>query len=244
MTLVFGPAVLFLTLNLADVYNPLSLVLDSGPGEDPLRRDVNLLHDDPQIPALLYMKQRLSKNPRALAKLFLLMQELACRFLLGIDDVHIGRHFIQPRVSMAAREDDNAASGGPSLVSWPAALFAPVESQGRGFIPHAHMKVHAPVGMSVQRLRTLLQSTEHEAAQRLRLFSAALLSAGATIQYDSAVEVARQWNVQVPPEPFSVLQQRQTKFDGGVEEDGTQRRLCPVTDTEVQDRAALGGSRC
>ena len=56
-----------------------------------------------------------------------------------------------------------------------------------------------------------------------------VISAASTLQYDSAVLLARQVSVDVPPEPFTERQQRQSRFDGGVQEDGHARELVPVT---------------
>ena len=57
----------------------------------------------------------------------------------------------------------------------------------------------------------------------------AVIGAASTLQYDSAVLAAKQLGVDVPPEPFTERQQRQSRFDGGVEEDGHVRDLVPVT---------------
>ena len=44
-----------------------------------------------------------------------------------------------------------------------------------------------------------------------------------TVQYDAAREPARQLGVELRPEPFNERQQRQSRMDGGEEEDGTER---------------------
>ena len=53
----------------------------------------------------------------------------------------------------------------------------------------------------------------------------ALLSAAASVQYESANEPAIQMGVSdLPPEPFAEKQQRQSKMDGGLEDDGIAKR--------------------
>ena len=44
-----------------------------------------------------------------------------------------------------------------------------------------------------------------------------------TVQYDAAREPARQMGELLRPEPFTAKQQRQSRMDGGEEEDGAQR---------------------
>ena len=52
-----------------------------------------------------------------------------------------------------------------------------------------------------------------------------LLSAATTVQYDSARETGRQMDVDVRKEPFTQRQQRQSRMDGGLEDDGTRREF-------------------
>ena len=57
-----------------------------------------------------------------------------------------------------------------------------------------------------------------------RTLREALLSTAQTVQYEAANEVARQLGLaDVAPEPFTARQQRQSRMDGGEEEDGTLR---------------------
>jgi len=244
MTLIFGPAVLFITFNFADLYSPICIWMDDGPSSSSSSSTnvrLRVAVDDPYVPSLREMRRRLSKNPRALAKFFLLMQELACRFILGIDDIHLGKHYIAPSARWprsgaaqpaALREDVCCASSGPSLVGFPTAAFAPVESQGRAFIPHAHMKVHAAVGLRFRELRSLFAADAEELQNMLAKYTAALLEAGASVQYESVRECGHQLGVELPPAPFSAEQQRQSRLDGGQEVDGEQRINIPVTPAE------------
>jgi hypothetical protein len=81
------------------------------------------------------------------------------------------------------------------------------------------------------------------AAQNLRQ---AAISMAETVQYESAREPAKQMNVHdLPPEPFTMKQQRQTRMDGGEDEDGSLREYVeigpPVVQPHIereQDRAA------
>ena len=53
----------------------------------------------------------------------------------------------------------------------------------------------------------------------------ALLRAAVSVQYESANEPAIQMGVSdLPPEPFTEKQQRQSKMDGALEDDGITKR--------------------
>ena len=56
-----------------------------------------------------------------------------------------------------------------------------------------------------------------------------------TVQYESATESATQMGVHdLPPEPFTDKQQRQTRMDGGEDEDGSIREFVAVGPPVVQ----------
>ena len=56
-----------------------------------------------------------------------------------------------------------------------------------------------------------------------------------TVQYESATESATQMGVNdLPPEPFTDKQQRQTRMDGGEDEDGSRREFVPIGPPVVQ----------
>ena len=64
------------------------------------------------------------------------------------------------------------------------------------------------------------------AARRLR---ADVLSMGATVQYETTAESGMQMGVQdLPPEPFTAKQQRQSRMDGGQDEDGSCREYVAI----------------
>ena len=67
------------------------------------------------------------------------------------------------------------------------------------------------MGPSTRWLPASLDAGFSKAVQEMR---SSLLDAAVTIQYDSAREAARQLGVDVPPEPFTQRQQRQSRMDG------------------------------
>jgi hypothetical protein len=92
---------------------------------------------------------------------------------------------------------------------------------------------HAPTGFSLQKVREVLSSSSEQAERVLQEFATALVKAATSVQYDCAVESGRQLGCELPKEPFTSLQQRQTKFDGGREEDDTIRPLVQLADKEL-----------
>ena len=61
-----------------------------------------------------------------------------------------------------------------------------------------------------------------------------MLAAAHTIQYVSAMLCAEQVGKNVPREPFSALQQKRSRLDGGKEIDGTDRKKLDVNEPEPQ----------
>ena len=95
-------------------------------------------------------------------------------------------------------------------------------------------------------------ATEHgddALGQWLQRVRERVTAAASTLQYDSAVLAAEQLGVEVPPEPFTERQRRQSRYDGGTEEDGRVRDLVPVTGPPKQghvareEAAAISGQR-
>ena len=79
----------------------------------------------------------------------------------------------------------------------------------------------------VQRaLRTSLkeQRVEEIAKEKQAAHNEALMASATTRQYESAVLPAKQVGLTLPPVPFSEKQQRQSRYDGGMEEDGVTER--------------------
>ena len=76
----------------------------------------------------------------------------------------------------------------------------------------------------------------------LRKFREALCNMASTVQYDAAGEPARQMGEVLRPELFTAKQQRQSRLDGGEEEDGAQRdyvELAPPVEQPHVERERL-----
>ena len=192
------------------------------------------------MPSLERMHQIGAQDPRAQAKFFILMTELHYRFIIGMDRLHIGRQTLaQPRVPV---QDQVAASLQPCIAPGTQDVQAPFEAQGRGF-EHGHGKGHGLIGTTMRWLRKAVVDGLSVAAQK---FQHAVLAMAETVQYESARESARQMDVHdLPPEPFTSKQQRQTRMDGGEDEDGSLREFVelgpPVVQPHIErehDRAA------
>ena len=107
-------------------------------------------------------------------------------------------------------------------------MTVPGEAQGRGFT-HGHAKGHSRIGMTVAWLRKRLEESATECGSKIRNLQQALLSAAASVQHESANEPGEQLGVMgLPPEPFSWQQQKQSRMDGGQEDDGTLRDHVPI----------------
>ena len=83
--------------------------------------------------------------------------------------------------------------------------------------------------MTVAWLRKRLEESATECGSKIRNLQQALLSAAASVQHESANEPGEQLGVTgLPPEPFSWQQQKQSRMDGGQEDDGTLRDHVPI----------------
>ena len=135
-----GALVVFATFKCSDRYSPLLFQLvRGGPGgsaehigDDILR---HLAEDEPNMPSLQQMHQFMAQSPRAQAKLFLLMDDIANG--LSLADTIIRQSFHHKN-----REDQLASTGIPSLGGYGVAELEPFESQESGF-QHGHRKEHA-----------------------------------------------------------------------------------------------------
>ena len=146
------------------------------------------------------------------------------------------------------REDDLCSNGFCGLAGFAAAVLKVIEAQQRGFA-HGHGKVHS-VPDGSKELRDSLDSVVREinsgeihpadevidavANKEMQSYNARLISSASTKQYESATLPARQMGQDVRDAPFSEKQQRQSRYDGGLEEDGvTNRPLVPIVPAEL-----------
>ena len=139
------------------------------------------------------------------------------------------------------------------MAAFASATFGCNESQQRGFA-HTHGKVHSvPDGstgfndsleMVVGEVLKLEKASGDEpiadeaivavVETEKRSYNARLISSASTRQYESATLPARQMGQVVRDAPFSEKQQRQSRNDGGLEEDGiTKRALVPIVSAEL-----------
>ncbi|CAE7160870.1 unnamed protein product [Symbiodinium necroappetens] len=229
MNIVYGPCSLFVTMNFADTRSRLVYQLHGGGLEENI--EVELWKDDPAMPSLRDMHRLVACDPRAQAKFFLLMMELHVRHVLGLDDVLWGkRKLCSP--SIPGREDSFAASLRPCLLPYPVAAMGPGESQERGF-EHAHLKIHGFSVSDARRIKEALLGSDVETTARLQAWRQQGLQYVESVLQESATATARSLDLHLPPVGFSREQQRQTRFDGLEEEDGSKRLLMPVVADDV-----------
>ena len=181
------------------------------------------------------------------------MEELSYRHLYRIDRAHIGNFHLASAAGYMDREDDLCSNGFCGLAAFAAALLKVIEAQQRGFA-HGHGKVHG-VPDGSKELHDSLDSVVREIAKlkeasgdghpadedilavvdkERQSYNARLISSASTRQYESATLPARQMGQDVRDAPFSEKQQRQSRYDGGLEEDGvTKRELVPIVPAEL-----------
>ena len=224
----FGPMSVFCTHNYSDTQNPLMHECVS-PGSS----DLSL--EKPTLPPLQKMHELVAAHPACTAKFFMLMEELNFRHLYGIDSMKLGRHNIPKTLMQFSQEDDFATSGVPGLAGFATAAFEPLEAQGRGF-QHGHRKVCGlPSPLPELQEDILVHSTnmDDELPDKISAHNQSVISKVPTLQYEDATLPGKQLGITMAPEPFTALQQRQCKFDGGLEPDqSTKRLLLPIVPKE------------
>lgn len=99
----------------------------------------HLTDDAPNMPSLQQMHQLIAQSPRAQAKFFLLMDDIADLYFMSMDFSFIGRHHVLQSFHHYYREDQLASTAIPSLGGHGVAELEPFESQERGF-EHGHRK--------------------------------------------------------------------------------------------------------
>ena len=241
---VFDPLSVFHTQNYADNYSPDIVKLQSSENVG------NIFVENTPMPTLQHMHQKTAASPRSTVKLFLLLEELVYRHAYRVDRAMLGNFKIRSPHGTYSREDDFASNGLRGLADFVTALFKCIESQARGFA-HGHGKVHSiPDGTTglrkclkdvvdeIERLKCMDEDLSEDyvkeiAQNAMDLYNQKLIRSASTRQYESSTLPARQMGVELPEAPFSAKQQRQSRYDGGVEEDGvTKRPLVPIRDAE------------
>ena len=101
-----------------------------------------LTDDAPNMPSLQQMHQLIAQSPRAHAKFFLLMDDIADVYFMGMDYSFIGRHHVAQSFHHKHREDQLASTGIPGLGGYGVEELEPFESQARGF-QQGHRKKYA-----------------------------------------------------------------------------------------------------
>jgi hypothetical protein len=156
--------VVFATFNFADSYSPLLCQMVRGgsvASGEPIGYDIvcRLTDDAPNMPSLQQMHRLIAQSPRAQAKFFLLMDDIAdiyfmdmhfCSlqdmdsFFMGMDiDLFHGRHHVnqssqhQQRDQHQQREDQLVSTATSSHRGYGVAELEAFESQERGF-QHVH----------------------------------------------------------------------------------------------------------
>ena len=248
-----GPLGTFSTHNYADTYHPLMPLLCESLDQLQLRQE-------PDMPTLQQMHKMSAASPRSSAKFWLLKYELSNRHYYGIDKMHIGHHYIKSVTGW--RRDGYASSGAMGLAGYAQSSLAVGESQERGF-EHCHDKKTSIPAPLVDQTRMLQECAEaslrakellsHSDAQpptsdaqplasheemnaKMKAYNDKLIAFVSTRQYESSVLPAKQLGSTLPPSPFSERQQRQSKYDGLLEQDGVTTR--PLIDIKEEEPPA------
>ena len=233
-----GALVVFATFNFADNYSPLLFQLvRGGPGGsvEHIGEDIvcRLTDDAPNMPSLQQMHQLIAQSPRAQAKFFLLMDDIADIYFMGMDQSFIGRHHVQQSFHHRYREDQLASTAIPSLGGYGVAELEPFESQERGF-KHGHRKKYAiPKSNEREIIEKFKKHDETGLHNLLQDLKVALIRCAETLQYEASTLPAKQMGQTVLPEKFTRKQQTHSRLDGGLELDGSERKLVEVTAPEL-----------
>ena len=242
MNQIFGPLTVFHTHNYADNYSPeiLKLLCVKQSDKDYV--------ENIDMPTLQQMHIHTASSPRATYKLFTLFEELSYRHLYKVDQAWLGNFRLTSVNSFNDREDDFASNGLRGLADFTTAIFKCIEAQARGFA-HGHGKVHSiPDGVTglkqclekvtAQITKLGLHPTE-ELVERMvtkytETYNQGLIASASTRQYESSTLTAKQLGLKLPDAPFSEQQQRQSRFDGGTEDDTvTKRTFVAVRQAEL-----------
>ncbi len=196
-----------------------------------------LLQDAPAMPTLREMHRIAAQRPMLQTWHYLLHDAAMHTEVICVRNAFLGKYRYDFGAELAALpepEDDLASTGEPGIFNFVSELQKPLESQGRGYT-HGHEKPASVIEpMGVDRLCDLLDPAVEadEADKRIdewcRRAREEGLEACATLQYDSAALPAQQLGVDVGPEPFSSAQQKESRYDGELEIDGSRRELIEI----------------
>ena len=183
-----GALAVFATFNFADNYAPLLFQLVRGGPDgtvEHIGEDIQcrLTDDAPNMPSLQQMHQLIAQSPRAQAKFFLLMDDIADIYFMGMDSSFIGRHHVQKTFHHRHIEDQLASTAIPSLGGYGVAELEPFESQERGF-EHGHRKKYAiPKSKEDELIEQFKKPDQSGLHKLLEECKAALISCAETLQY-------------------------------------------------------------
>ena len=210
-TLRFGPALDFITPNLADTKQPLLLIVQ---GEE-------FRLDEPVPHTYREMVQRLASDPVGQAFVFDLMMRLFFETVLGVRRDLIGRRRnAAPDATLDRCHDGCAAADYAwSFVGPVAAAFGAVEAQGRGSL-HPHILVWL-VQLALQDILAMLQRSRAEFKELIAKWMHELVQAIASVQHTAVSELPRfmygradNLPVTLPSLPFGPNEQRHLRADG------------------------------
>ena len=183
-TLRFGPALVFLTPNLADTKQPLLLVVQ---GEEfyfgEREADLNRSYKE--------MVERLARDPVGQTIVFELMIRLFFIHVLGLRRDTVGWRRGAARTGQGPRFFDGYAADflEESTVGPVAAAFGPIEAEGRGSL-HPHILVWL-VLMSMQELLSTLMGNRAAFKGRVELWMRELVHAVVSVQESAVTELPR-----------------------------------------------------
>lgn len=216
-TLRYGPALCFLTPNLADSRQQLLLVVQ---GEEfRLEEDVSTTYRE--------MAERLARDPAGQTFVFELMIRLFFVHVLGVQPESVGWRRVEARLKPARYHDGVAADFyGWSVVGPIAAAFGAVEAQGRGSL-HPHILVWLLLD-SLQVVLDMLMRDPATFKARVSLWMRELIAAVVSVQHSSVADFP--WLLHqgagefVAPLPFGP-NERKRSCANGVRESATADEL-------------------
>ncbi len=221
----------FYTTNFADTWSPILAVFADGPGEPLGQRTRSLRRDAPEMPTLREMHHIAAQRLMLQAWHYLLHDAAMHTEVLCVRNAYLGKRrydLHHELVKLPDPEDDLASTGEAGIYNFVLELLKAQESQGRGYT-HGHEKVASIIdAMGVDRLCALLDPAlpadrvDELIDEFCRTSREQGLEACATLQYDCSSLPAAQLGVDVGPEPFTLAQQKDSRYDGGTELDSTQ----------------------